>query len=132
MEGLFESLTESPPVLVRAMEDIVPTVEPIGMGLRIRVSTIQTAFYIILVVIGILGNATIIGVIGDGVIRDQGGGRSSDMILVNMAFSNLMVSITRNALLVISDLGAEVGEKMVGHQGKTLNPKLLSGTLTLN
>ncbi|XP_076125318.1 olfactory receptor class A-like protein 4 [Alosa pseudoharengus] len=90
------------------MEEIHATVKPIGMGLRNRMSNIQTMFYIILVVIGILGNATIIGVIGKGVIKDQGGGRSSDMILVNMAFSNLMVSITRNTLLVISDLGVEL------------------------
>nr|ALH06187.1 vomeronasal type-1 receptor 3 [Coilia nasus] len=83
------------------------TTQPVGMGLRIRVSDVQTVFYIFLVMLGILGNATTIGVIGEGIVRDQGGGRSSDMILVNMAFSNLMVSVTRNTLLVISDLGVE-------------------------
>ncbi|XP_063072643.1 olfactory receptor class A-like protein 4 [Engraulis encrasicolus] len=78
------------------------------MGLRIRVSDVQTAFYIFLVALGILGNAAIIGVIGESILKDQGGSRSSDIILVNMALSNLVVSITRNALLVISDLGVEL------------------------
>ena len=105
----MKSQAEAPSVWVRAMAEIPATAEPIGMGLRIQVSAVQTVFYILLVLIGILGNATIIFVIGEGVVKDQGGGRGSDMILVNMAFSNLMVSITRNALLVISDLGVEVG-----------------------
>ncbi|XP_030633411.1 cyclin-L2-like [Chanos chanos] len=82
--------------------------EPVGMGLRLYVSPAQTAFYIIFVMLGIIGNAVVVSVVGEGVIREPGGGRSSDMILVNMAFSNLMVSVMRNSLLIISDLGLEL------------------------
>lgn len=80
----------------------------VGMGLRVSVSPAQTAFYIILVLLGILGNATVVGVIGTSVIKDRGGGRNSDIIIINMALSNLLVSLMRNTLLVISDIGLEV------------------------
>ena len=93
------------------------------MGSRILVSPVQTVIYIFLVVVGILGNATVVGIIGTGLFREQGRGRSSDMILVNMAFSNLMVSITRNTLLVISDLGVEVGGRRIRIR---LKPMLVS------
>lgn len=82
--------------------------ELVGMGLRVSVSPAQTAFYIILVLLGILGNATVVGVIGTSVIKDRGGGRNSDIIIINMALSNLLVSLMRNTLLVISDIGLEV------------------------
>jgi len=82
--------------------------ELVGMGLRTSVSRAQTAFYIILVIVGILGNATVIGVIGKSVILDRSGGHNSDIIIINMALSNLMVSVTRNTLLFISDIGLEV------------------------
>ncbi|KAM4613766.1 olfactory receptor class A-like protein 4 [Polymixia lowei] len=82
--------------------------ELVGMGLRVSVSPAQTAFYILLVVLGVLGNATVIGVIGENVLKDPGGGRNSDIIIINMALSNLLVSVLRNALLVISDLGLEL------------------------
>ncbi|XP_040889526.1 olfactory receptor class A-like protein 4 [Toxotes jaculatrix] len=82
--------------------------ELVGMGLRVSVSPAQTAFYIILVVLGILGNATVVGVIGKNVIMDRGGGRNSDIIIINMALSNLLVSVMRNTLLVISDMGLEL------------------------
>lgn len=82
--------------------------ELVGMGLRVSVSPTQTAFYIILVMLGILGNATVVGVIGKSVIMDRGGGRNSDIIIINMALSNLLVSVLRNTLLVISDMGLEV------------------------
>eukprot|EP00064_Thunnus_orientalis_P016825 superscaffoldBa00003421_g16897 len=82
--------------------------ELVGMGLRVSVSPAQTAFYIILVVLGILGNATVVGVIGKSVIMDRGGGRNSDIIIINMALSNLLVSVMRNTLLVISDMGLEL------------------------
>lgn len=87
-------------------EDADP--ELVGMGLRVSVSPAQTAFYIILVLLGILGNATVVGVIGTSVIKDRGGGRNSDIIIINMALSNLLVSLMRNTLLVISDIGIEV------------------------
>uniref|UniRef100_A0A3B3DL98 Vomeronasal type-1 receptor n=1 Tax=Oryzias melastigma TaxID=30732 RepID=A0A3B3DL98_ORYME len=80
----------------------------VGMGLRTTVSTEQLAFYIILVVLGILGNATVILVIGKSVITDRSVAQNSNVIIINMAVSNLMVSIMRNALLVVSDLGIEV------------------------
>lgn len=80
----------------------------VGMGLRVTVSPAQTAFYIILVLLGILGNATVVGVIGKSVLKDRGGGRNSDIIIINMALSNLLVSLVRNTLLVISDTGLEV------------------------
>lgn len=82
--------------------------ELVGMGLRVSVSPAQTAFYIILVMLGVLGNATVIGVIGKSVIMDRGGGRNSDIIIINMALSNLLVSVMRNTLLVISDMGLQV------------------------
>lgn len=82
--------------------------ELVGMGLRVSVSPTQTAFYILLVLLGILGNATVVGVIGKSIIKEHGGGRNSDIIIMNMALSNLLVSLMRNALLVISDIGLEV------------------------
>ncbi|XP_071349427.1 olfactory receptor class A-like protein 4 [Trachinotus anak] len=80
----------------------------VGMGLRVSVSPTQLAFYIILVTLGIVGNITVIGVIGKGVIMDRAGGRNSDLIIVNMALSNVLVSVMRNTLLVISDIGLEL------------------------
>ncbi|XP_017309536.1 olfactory receptor class A-like protein 4 [Ictalurus punctatus] len=66
------------------------------------------ALYLVLVLLGILGNAMVILVVGNSIIREPGGGRNSDMILVNMALSNLLVSVMRNTLLVTSDFGLEV------------------------
>ncbi|XP_070705966.1 olfactory receptor class A-like protein 4 [Pempheris klunzingeri] len=83
-------------------------VELVGMGLRVSVSPVQTAFYILLVMLGILGNAIVVGVIGKSVIMDRGGRRNSDIIIINMALSNLLVSVVRNTLLVISDMGLEL------------------------
>ncbi|XP_024861594.1 olfactory receptor class A-like protein 4 isoform X2 [Kryptolebias marmoratus] len=80
----------------------------VGMGLRTSVSPAQSAFYIILVALGIVGNVIVIWVIGKSVIMDRGGGHNSDIIIVNMALSNLMVSVMRNVLLIISDLGFEL------------------------
>ncbi|XP_029989259.1 olfactory receptor class A-like protein 4 [Sphaeramia orbicularis] len=78
------------------------------MGLRVSVSPVQTAFYIILVFMGILGNATVVGVIGKSVFLERGRGRNSDIIIINMALSSLLVSVMRNTLLIISDLGLEL------------------------
>ncbi|KAM3877780.1 olfactory receptor class A-like protein 4 [Diretmus argenteus] len=94
-----------------AMDDSVEEngdTELVGMGLRVSVSPAQTAFYIILVLLGILGNATVVGAIGHNVLTDPGRGRNSDIIIINMALSNLLVSVMRNTLLVISDLGLEL------------------------
>jgi hypothetical protein len=83
--------------------------ELVGMGLRTDASPVQTTFYILLVLFGIVGNTTVIGVIGHSVLMNPGVGRNSDIIIINMAVSNLMVSVLRNALLVISDIGIAVG-----------------------
>ncbi|ROL45215.1 hypothetical protein DPX16_1641 [Anabarilius grahami] len=75
---------------------------------RTQSSTLYIAVYLILVLLGNVGNTTVIGVVGESLLREPGVVRSSDIILVNMAFSNLMVSLARNSLLVISDMGMEV------------------------
>ncbi|MCI4391875.1 hypothetical protein PGIGA_G00139460 [Pangasianodon gigas] len=69
---------------------------------------VPMALYLVLVLLGILGNAMVILVVGNNIFREPGGGRNSDMILVNMALSNLLVSVMRNILLVTSDFGLEV------------------------
>lgn len=71
-------------------------------------STLYIAVYLILVLLGNVGNTTVIGVVGESLLRDPGVVRSSDIILVNMAFSNLMVSLVRNTVVMVSDLGVEV------------------------
>ncbi|KAM4582588.1 olfactory receptor class A-like protein 4 [Fundulus diaphanus] len=84
------------------------TTKLVGMGLRTPVSPAQSAFYIILAALGIVGNATVIGVIGKSVMVDHGGGHNSDIIIINLAVSNFMVSVARNVLLIISDLGIQM------------------------
>ncbi|XP_051977459.1 olfactory receptor class A-like protein 4 [Xyrauchen texanus] len=64
--------------------------------------------YVLLVLLGNVGNFTVIGVVGESILREPGVVRSSDVILVNMAFSNLMVSLVRNTVVMVSDLGVEV------------------------
>ncbi|XP_026121710.1 olfactory receptor class A-like protein 4 [Carassius auratus] len=71
-------------------------------------SPLYIAVYLFLVLLGNVGNTTVIAVVGESLLRETGAVRSSDLILVNMAFSNLMVSLARNSLLVISDMGMEV------------------------
>lgn len=105
-----------------------PTVENgdpdlVGMGLRVSVSPTQIAFYILLVLLGILGNSTVVVVIGSNVFKERGGGRNSDIIIINMALSNLLVSLVRNTLLIISDMGLKVGDL----SGSITNQSLLSG-----
>lgn len=73
-----------------------------------QLTGVPMALYLVLVLLGILGNAMVILVVGNSIIREPGGGRNSDMILVNMALSNLLVSVIRNTLLVTSDFGLEV------------------------
>lgn len=73
-----------------------------------QLTGVPMALYLILVLLGILGNALVILVVGNSIVREPGGGRNSDMILVNMALSNLLVSVMRNTLLVTSDFGLEV------------------------
>ncbi|XP_045931250.1 olfactory receptor class A-like protein 4 [Micropterus dolomieu] len=77
----------------------------VGKGQGASVSPVQGAFYTILVILGILGNATVVGVIGNSAIMDRGGGRNSDIIIVNLALSNLLLTLWRNTLLIFSDLG---------------------------
>ncbi|RVE73179.1 hypothetical protein OJAV_G00048380 [Oryzias javanicus] len=79
-----------------------------GTGLQTAVSSLQTAFYMFLVVLGILGNTTVIVIIGKSVIMDRSAAHNSNIIIINMAVSNLMVSVMRNVLLVMSDLGIQL------------------------
>lgn len=92
-----------------SVEESPDDTQLVGMGLRTNAAPVQTAFYILLVLFGILGNSTVIGVIGHSVLSTPGGGRNSDIIIINMAVSNLMVSVMRNTLLIISDIGLAVG-----------------------
>lgn len=91
--------------------------EPVGVGLGVNRYPFQNALYIIFVLLGIVGNATVVGVISESVFKDPSGGRNSDIILINMALSNLLLSLLRNILLVISDLGLEVRSWMGLLQG---------------
>ncbi|XP_042180384.1 uncharacterized protein LOC112254551 [Oncorhynchus tshawytscha] len=91
--------------------------EPVEMGLGVNGYPFQNALYIILVLLGIVGNATVVGVISESVFKDPSGGRNSDIILINMALSNLLLSLLRNVLLVMSDLGLEVRSWMRLLQG---------------
>ncbi|XP_056615306.1 olfactory receptor class A-like protein 4 [Triplophysa dalaica] len=84
------------------------TGKPVNSAQRMVSSPLYITFYILLVLLGNLGNATVIGVVGESILWSQGVIRSADVILVNMAFSNLMVSLVRNSLLVVSDLGIEI------------------------
>uniref|UniRef100_A0A8C7KEM8 G-protein coupled receptors family 1 profile domain-containing protein n=1 Tax=Oncorhynchus kisutch TaxID=8019 RepID=A0A8C7KEM8_ONCKI len=77
---------------------------PVGMGLCVTMSPTQTAFYIILILLGITVNTTVVGVIEENVFKDPSGVHNSDINLMNMALSNLLMSVLRNALLVIADL----------------------------
>lgn len=88
--------------------------EVVRMGHHISMSPVQTAAYIFLVLLGIVGNTTVMGVIGKSVRMARGAGQNSDIIIVNMALSNLLVSLMRNVLLVLSDLGLEVCDGLTG------------------
>uniref|UniRef100_A0A3P9M0V4 Vomeronasal type-1 receptor n=1 Tax=Oryzias latipes TaxID=8090 RepID=A0A3P9M0V4_ORYLA len=79
-----------------------------GTGLQTTMSALQAVFYAILVVLGVLGNATVIVVVGKTVILDRRVAHNSNIIIINMAASNLMVSVMRNILLVMSDFGIQV------------------------
>ncbi|KAF3689860.1 hypothetical protein EXN66_Car005532 [Channa argus] len=80
----------------------------LGIDSRVIRSTAQVSIYTILLILAILGNATLIGVIGKSVIVDRGGARNSDIIIINMALSNLLVSLMRNTVFVVSELGYEL------------------------
>ncbi|XP_052329449.1 olfactory receptor class A-like protein 4 [Oncorhynchus keta] len=88
--------------------------KPVEMGLGVNWYPFQNALYIILVLLGIVGNATVVGVISESVFKDPSGGRNSDIILINMALSNLLISLLRNILLVMSDLGLELNSSRDG------------------
>lgn len=82
--------------------------KPVSITQRITSSPLYITVYILLVLLGNVGNAIVIGVVGESILRDPGVVRSSDMILVNMALSNLMVSLVRNTVVMVSDLVIEV------------------------
>ncbi|KAG5835588.1 hypothetical protein ANANG_G00245590 [Anguilla anguilla] len=113
------------------MDDEMTTLEEIGMGLRVNISPTQTTFYVMLVLFGILGNGMVVGVVGESVIRDSGSGKGSDIILVNMALSNLLVSLMRNSLLVLSDLGLETLRRVAPSGGHSYGPRGPSKPLLL-
>ncbi|XP_048878964.1 olfactory receptor class A-like protein 4 [Brienomyrus brachyistius] len=69
---------------------------------------IQAALYTIMVIFGILGNGLVIGVVGESVLRDSRRGAGADIILVNMALSNLLVSLVRNIPLMLADMGLQL------------------------
>lgn len=87
---------------------MAPQRKPSSISQRIASSPFYFALYVILVLLGNVGNTTVIGVVGESLLRETGVVRSSDVILVNMAFSNLMVSLVRNTVVMVSDLGVEV------------------------
>lgn len=87
------------------------TIASVKKGSAGQLTGLLMALYLILVLLGILGNSMVILVVGNSIIREPGGGRNSDMILVNMALTNLLVSLLRNTLLVTSDFGLEVQNK---------------------
>uniref|UniRef100_A0A3B3HBB5 Olfactory receptor class A related 3, tandem duplicate 1 n=1 Tax=Oryzias latipes TaxID=8090 RepID=A0A3B3HBB5_ORYLA len=80
----------------------------VGIGLQVPVSDVQIVCHVIMVVLAILGNATVIVVIGKSVIQDRRVAHNSNIIIINMAVSNLMVSIMRNILLIVSDFGIQL------------------------
>ncbi|XP_056614609.1 olfactory receptor class A-like protein 4 [Triplophysa dalaica] len=82
--------------------------KPVSITQRITSSPLYITVYILLVLLGNVGNAIVIGVVGESILRDPGVVRSSDMILVNMALSNLMVSLVRNTVVMVSDLVIEI------------------------
>lgn len=75
---------------------------------RILDSPEQASIYVLLLALAIVGNTTILAVIGKSVIREHGGARNSDIIIINMALSNLLVSLMRNTPLAVSDWGYQV------------------------
>lgn len=81
-------------------------------GLLFTLSPVQATFYIFLVLLGILGNGTVVGVIGKSILMDRGWGQNSNIIIVNMALSNLLVSLMRNLLLMLSDMGLQVCQRL--------------------
>ncbi|XP_048037835.1 olfactory receptor class A-like protein 4 isoform X1 [Megalobrama amblycephala] len=87
---------------------MAPQRKPSSVSQSIASSPFYFALYVILVLLGNVGNTTVIGVVGESLLRETGVVRSSDVILVNMAFSNLMVSLVRNTVVMVSDLGVEV------------------------
>ncbi|KAK7136496.1 hypothetical protein R3I93_016732 [Phoxinus phoxinus] len=99
---------------------MAPQRKPSSLSQRISSSPFYFTLYVVLVMLGNVGNTTVIGVVGQSLLRESGVVRSSDVILVNMAFSNLMVSLVRNTVVMVSDLGAEVrrsslmDERLVG------------------
>ncbi|KAK2862124.1 hypothetical protein Q5P01_001657 [Channa striata] len=85
----------------------------LGDKFHVMLSAAQASIYATLLILAILGNGTLIGVIGKSVFVDRGRARSSDIIIINMALSNLLVSLMRNTMLVISDFGFELQSSAV-------------------
>lgn len=84
------------------------TAETMTYYLVKHATLVEASIYTFLLILAILGNATMIGVIGKNAIVDRGGARMSDIIIINMTLSNLLVSLMRNSMLALSDLGYQV------------------------
>lgn len=84
------------------------TTKHLGMGFSRPLPPVLSAFHIILVAFGIVGNTIVFGVIGKSVIKEHSVGPHSDIIIINLVVSNLMVLFMRNVLFIISDLGLKV------------------------
>ncbi|XP_059399328.1 olfactory receptor class A-like protein 4 [Carassius carassius] len=87
---------------------MAPQRKPSSVSQNISSSPVYFALYVILVLLGNVGNTTVMAVVGQSLLRETGAVRSSDVILVNMAFSNMMVSLVRNTVVMVSDLGVEI------------------------
>jgi len=108
-QHLQDVLREAPLKSEDVWRNMAPERKPSSVTQQVSSSPLYFALYVILVLLGNVGNTTVIAVVGDSLLRETGVVRSSDVILVNMAFSNLMVSLVRNTVVMVSDLGAEVG-----------------------
>ncbi|XP_053349185.1 olfactory receptor class A-like protein 4 [Clarias gariepinus] len=93
------------PISMMTANKTVSSIKKITAG---QLTGVPMTLYFVLVLLGIGGNAMVILVVGNSVVRESGGGRNSDIILVNMALSNLLVSVMRNLMLVTMDFGLEV------------------------
>uniref|UniRef100_A0A087YJZ8 Vomeronasal type-1 receptor n=2 Tax=Poecilia formosa TaxID=48698 RepID=A0A087YJZ8_POEFO len=84
------------------------TTKLVGKGLSTLLPDALSAFHIILVALGIVGNIIVFGVTGKGVMVERSTRHHSDIVIINLAVSNLMVLLLRNVLLIFSDLGLKL------------------------
>nr|XP_006642187.1 PREDICTED: neuropeptide F receptor-like [Lepisosteus oculatus] len=68
----------------------------------------QNALYGLLVMLGIVGNGLVMGVVGRGLVKEGLARQHSDIILLNLVLSNLLVSLVRNIPLLLADVGLQL------------------------